>query len=167
MRMRWQVWLARTFSTEYFFFLKWNSVEILQHPRSSSCGHYLQPWKNLWPLPNWAQDLTMRRLSLFGVGIEHPGYWTVSHLHWNLCPPSLTHTLPFSHVFSLQSIFLLFSCGTDILFSAQCHSQHLEIEQAAKKWSEREEITVLTSVAWPETSKCFSHLNRLSQKTAG
>lgn len=169
MRMRLQIRLAGSFSTKSFFFLKWNFLwkcfSILRVlPVNITCGLGRVCGPSTPPgtkLPNMDIHLLWGRVWV-PYQVHH------AFLHWKLCLPSHMYLFFLLCSFSfLQSTLFFFSHRTDILFSVQCCFQHLAIEWAKEKWIRREEITDLTSVAWPETSKCFPRLNRLFQKTAG
>lgn len=177
MRMRLQIGLAQSFLPNLSSFWNWT----LCGKNAASSKPLLWALFGTWKEP-LASALLAPRLANEYIHLIEDRDWKPGLL--NCLSPVLESVLSLSHSPFLSPMCSLFPSNSLPLFliqnktsssfflaeqisSFQCHFQHSEIEQATEKWCEREEITVLTSVAWPGTSKSFSHLNRLSQKNAG
>lgn len=174
MRMRLQIVLAQSFLPYLFSFWNWT----LCGKNEASSKLLLWALFGTWKEP-MASAVLAPRLAKEDIHLIQDRNWKPGLL--NYVSPALESVLSLSHSPCLSPTCSLFPSkilplyllpnrlplpcflqNRYPLFSATC--QHSEIEQATKKWCEREEITVLTSVAWPGTSKSFSYLNRLSQK---
>lgn len=176
MRMRLQIGLAQSFLPNLFSFWNWT----LCGKNTASSKLLLWTLFGTWKEP-MASAVLDPRLANEDSHLIQSRDWKHGLLNGFL--PALESVLSLSHspfpspmcslfpsnslsLFLIQNWLPLPSFLAEQILSFQCHFQHSEIEQATEKWCKREEITVLTSVAWPGTSKSFSYLNRLSQKTA-